>query len=807
MHSGHTFKPLDEVYDEHVSRINDEVTQLKRRHIELISIIQEMERNVESIKNAKDERVHEIRSAVELMIARLESQLKGKLLTLLGQKSQLTQETELLESLLQEVDHRKRSSTKRELIQKSPELLQMFTQVHRKPMASFVTAAIPADFPSEIVPQYASSTFVMNNYSILQQRADPVYSQPLNVSGLAWRLKVYPDGNGVVRGNYLSVFLELSAGLPETSKYEYRVEMVHQASVDPSKNIVREFASDFEVGECWGYNRFFRLDMLAAEGYLNTNTDVLVLRFQVRPPTFYQKSRDQQWYINQLETAQTQYIAQVNDLKERLAIELSRHQSKKPSPSAAGNTQQQPAASVEGRRSDGRLVTLPQRKPYKSCGDDVMAVVNMSLEVEQQHGDTDADDDDVDDDEDDDEDDEDGSSLGDIDAAGNHTTTEGICPSPEAFCRLHSEDLETGPLDHTDTCSSNDENDIDEETMYGDRDVENATAAGASSSHWADDEEGVLVRPGCRDGGVVDPSLAVDGCSSSAATLSSVIEPFSSFSLTNEHMMLRRLLDSQWSYSPRPPRPYHRSSAGSRRSHHVPSQDHSDGELNVADSCDVHTRPSSSSVMRNGTSGSQIKSDVTSAVAVDIDDIHPSLLQYPLSSGQVSSATSSSCLSTVSSASTLTAAATVCDTCSSTRPLTSSHSDHSNDELRCKSDHCTLTNQSTSHSFNNLAAGRDKGATAWMVNFNTTSSSLPVAAGEWASLIPRQRVRVGTAVWVTDDVSLVGTQDELSRSDGSNTVEQESSVSTGKPLDKSKNLSGSSADVRNKSDEHGSSPE
>ena len=39
-------------------------------------------------------------------------------------------------------------------------------------------------------------------------------------------------------------------------RYEYRVEMVHQLSRDPSKNIVREFASDFEVGECWGYNRF-----------------------------------------------------------------------------------------------------------------------------------------------------------------------------------------------------------------------------------------------------------------------------------------------------------------------------------------------------------------------------------------------------------------------------------------------------------------------------------------------------------------------------------------------------------------------
>ena len=79
------------------------------------------------------------------------------------------------------------------------------------------------------------------------------------------------------------------------TRYEYRVEMVHQASQDSTKNIVREFASDFEVGECWGYNRFFRLDLLANEGYLDIIGDTLILRFQVRPPTFYQKSRDQQW--------------------------------------------------------------------------------------------------------------------------------------------------------------------------------------------------------------------------------------------------------------------------------------------------------------------------------------------------------------------------------------------------------------------------------------------------------------------------------------------------------------------------------
>jgi tripartite motif-containing protein 37 len=75
------------------------------------------------------------------------------------------------------------------------------------------------------VPQYDEKTFTMSQFSGLQAKADPVYSPPLHVNGLSWRLKVYPDGNGVVRGNYLSVFLELSSGLPETSKYEYRSEL------------------------------------------------------------------------------------------------------------------------------------------------------------------------------------------------------------------------------------------------------------------------------------------------------------------------------------------------------------------------------------------------------------------------------------------------------------------------------------------------------------------------------------------------------------------------------------------------------
>jgi tripartite motif-containing protein 37 len=75
------------------------------------------------------------------------------------------------------------------------------------------------------------------------------------------------------------------------------------------------------VGECWGYNRFYKLDLLAEEGYLNTSKDTLELRFQVRASTFFQKCRDQQWYINQLLRQQSQNIAQIRELKDRLERE------------------------------------------------------------------------------------------------------------------------------------------------------------------------------------------------------------------------------------------------------------------------------------------------------------------------------------------------------------------------------------------------------------------------------------------------------------------------------------------------------
>ncbi|XP_055382901.1 E3 ubiquitin-protein ligase TRIM37-like isoform X2 [Condylostylus longicornis] len=313
-HSGHIFKQLDLVYETHIAQVKEEVSQLKSRLVELISLVQDVEQNVETVRDAKDEKVREIRNAVELMIGRLDASLRIKLVALMRQKNSLTQETEQLEHLLQEIEQQLTTCSKSQLIMKSPELLKMILQVRIKPMTSYITAPIPPNFVSEIVPPYDTGTFLMKRFSQLQLRGQPVYSEPLDCNGLQWRLKVYPNGNGPVRNEYLSVFLELTVGLPEASKYEYRVQMIHQSS---NKIIQREFVSDFSVGECWGYNRFFRLDLLASEGYLNLLKDTLELKFQVRQSTYYQKCHDQQWYIGQLLLKQKELEKEVKFLKDK----------------------------------------------------------------------------------------------------------------------------------------------------------------------------------------------------------------------------------------------------------------------------------------------------------------------------------------------------------------------------------------------------------------------------------------------------------------------------------------------------------
>lgn len=100
-----SFPSTELVYETHIAQVKEEVSQLRSHLRDIVGLVLDVEKNVETVRNAKDERVREIRNAVELIVGRLDAQLKNKLLTLMRQKNSLTQETEQLEHLLQEIEH------------------------------------------------------------------------------------------------------------------------------------------------------------------------------------------------------------------------------------------------------------------------------------------------------------------------------------------------------------------------------------------------------------------------------------------------------------------------------------------------------------------------------------------------------------------------------------------------------------------------------------------------------------------------------------------------------------------------------
>ena len=82
-HSGHTLKPLDDEYQRRVGQINEQVTLLRSRLGQFVCSLHAIELNMDKIRKAKDEKVREIRSALDMMSARLDAEMKSKLITLI----------------------------------------------------------------------------------------------------------------------------------------------------------------------------------------------------------------------------------------------------------------------------------------------------------------------------------------------------------------------------------------------------------------------------------------------------------------------------------------------------------------------------------------------------------------------------------------------------------------------------------------------------------------------------------------------------------------------------------------------------
>lgn len=69
---------------------------------------------------------------------------------------------------------------------------------------------------------------------------------------MIWRLKIYPNGAGIFKSVYVSVFVELIKGWPKGGQYFYKIVLKNLN--ENGEDLEKSYVSDFENSVCWGYN-------------------------------------------------------------------------------------------------------------------------------------------------------------------------------------------------------------------------------------------------------------------------------------------------------------------------------------------------------------------------------------------------------------------------------------------------------------------------------------------------------------------------------------------------------------------------
>jgi hypothetical protein len=300
-HRNHKFVKLEVLLQKQTKICEQQLCRLHEHMKIVLNQVQAVERKMEAVKGSKVKVRREMKEALDKMLERLETQYvakQGKLgearQKLKGRAMQLTRTTRDLENKIESGSIACLLSENGELRKDVLDKLEELQSMEIEPMPSI------GEFYNEVVPSYTTGVFKVTPYSQLRDQRDEVYSKPLHMYGTVWRLKIYPNGHREDTGLYLSVFLELTESHDKKFKYQYCIEMLYNCSnKHPSRNYKKEYVSDFEDGESWGYRKFYELAKLESDGFLRDDT--LVLRFSVRALTTHQKCRDLSTHVRRLE--------------------------------------------------------------------------------------------------------------------------------------------------------------------------------------------------------------------------------------------------------------------------------------------------------------------------------------------------------------------------------------------------------------------------------------------------------------------------------------------------------------------------
>jgi hypothetical protein len=271
----------------------------------------------------------ELDDTFKTLSIQLKTQSQDLIDKLLNWKSDLEDKIKNIDIDTDKISNEIKNSTKSELIDKSKSIIEKMKKLkdklnYDKEINKNFNLNLSSEIPNSIIPTYETAIFKIDNFENIKS-PEVIYSPELIINGLKWRLKLYPQGNASAKYEYLSIFLELIGKVPEISKYFYILELINFKG---KKNFYQEYSSNFSNGECWGYSKFFKLNHLKNDGFIN-NQGNIIIKIHIRPESFSQLSRDLKNYILSLENQihnlnnNDDNLSDSDDLSCKLSYDLS----------------------------------------------------------------------------------------------------------------------------------------------------------------------------------------------------------------------------------------------------------------------------------------------------------------------------------------------------------------------------------------------------------------------------------------------------------------------------------------------------
>ena len=315
-HKKHKIKKIDDVYKSHLELIKVEKEGLDIEENTLRKYLKDISEKIIEIGNTKYKKIKEIEDFFKNIRNQIQNQSQEVITNLLEKKQNIEDKLNKIQNYMKNFSYQLRNSSKNEIINQSNNLIKTLKDIKLKLLTeNYDIDKFPSNFTLDIqnplVPKYESGTFEIHNFENI--KTDKViYSQEMKIGGLIWKLKFYPKGNPTSKGEYISIFLELQNGVNEPSKYYYILELIN---FKKKRNYFMEYSSNFTNGECWGYSKFYKINKLKEDGFLNENGDMIV-KVHIRPESFEQLSRDLKWYIYFLESKLNESIIGEEDEEE-----------------------------------------------------------------------------------------------------------------------------------------------------------------------------------------------------------------------------------------------------------------------------------------------------------------------------------------------------------------------------------------------------------------------------------------------------------------------------------------------------------